>query len=113
MTPQDFASQLNAAVVEENMATYRSLFINTRIEQASDPYWKRALSLFHELSPEQREILLEIVRQVAVDATANVLGVIDGVCRLQSTHSKFELTCESEELSGDLQGLFLEEAERD
>ncbi len=88
MSPQEFVWQLNAFVVEESTATYRDLLFNTRAEQASDPYWKRVLTLFSELTPDQREVLLELTRQVAIDATANVLGVIDGACALGDAHSR-------------------------
>lgn len=82
MTPNDFVSKLDTAVVEENHAIYRNLLLNTDIERASDPYWRRVLSVFHDLSADQREVLLELNRQVTIDATANVLGVIDGSCAL-------------------------------
>lgn len=112
MSPQDFVWQLNAVVVEESTATYRDLLFNTDADKASDPYWKRVLTLFSELPPEQREVLLELTRQVAIDATANVLGVIDGACALKAAHSRFHLTCGGQDLAGDLQSLFLEQAEQ-
>jgi hypothetical protein len=112
MSPQEFVWQLNAFVVEESTATYRDLLFNTRAEQASDHYWKRVLTLFSELTPDQREVLLELTRQVAIDATANVLGVIDGACALGDAHSRFRLTHGGRDLAGDLQSLFLEQAEQ-
>ncbi|MDP2810075.1 MAG: hypothetical protein Q8O34_07995 [Rhodocyclaceae bacterium] len=111
MTPQEFVIRLRGAVVEENTAIYRDLFSSTSIEKASDPYWRRALGLFGALSPEQREVFLEVVRQVAVDTTSNVLGVIDGVNALGGGE-EFELDLDGKKLSGDLQSLFLAEEER-
>lgn len=112
MSPQAFVSQLHAVVVEESTATYRDLLCHTRAEQASDPYWKRVLTLFSELTPEQREVLLELTRQVATDATANVLGVIDGACVESDAPARFRLTHGGRDLAGDLQSLFLEQAEQ-
>lgn len=112
MKPKEFVAQLRTAVIEENIGIYRDLFSNTSIERASDPYWKRALTLFSELSPAQREVFFEIIRQATVDTTSNVLGVIDGVNSLEDANATFELTCGSEQLNGDLQSLFLTEEER-
>lgn len=113
MTPQDFVSKLNAAVVEENHAIYRDLLLNTDIDRATDPYWRRVLSVFHDLSADQREVLLELTRQVTIDATANVLGVIDGACALGGEACEFRLISNGRDLAGELQSLFLEQAEQD
>lgn len=114
MTPKDFVVKLRAAVIDENVSIYRGLFMSTPIEKASDAYWKRALALFQELSVEQREVFFEVVRQVCVDTTSNVLGVIDGVNLLDSMDDELVLTCgdETQPLSGDLQSLFLVEEEK-
>lgn len=113
MTPKDFVASLRMAVVEENADIYRQLFTSTSVAEASDPYWKRALSLFNDLNAEQKEILFEVVRQVTVDTTSNILGVIDGVNALDCADEQFVLTCEDgSRLNGDLQSLFLVEEER-
>jgi hypothetical protein len=113
MKPDEFVSRLRLAVIEENTALYRKIFADTAVEKASDPYWKRALALFNVLSPEQQGVFLEVVRQVAVDTTSNVLGIIDGVNALDGVDAEFELSCSTgSKLSGDLQSLFLIEEER-
>ena len=113
MTPNDFVAALRMAVVEENTGMYRQLFTSASVAKASDPYWKRALTLFNGLSAEQQEVFFEVVRQVAADTTSNVLGVIDGVNALDDVDEQFVLTCESgSKLNGDLQSLFLVEEER-
>lgn len=114
MTPKDFVVRLRTAVIEENLAIYRDLFTNTPVEKASDDYWKRALALFNALSPEQQEVFFEVVRQIAVDTTSNVLGVIDGVNSVEGMDAELLLTYDDEKqpLSGDLQSLFLVEEEK-
>lgn len=114
MTPRDFVVRLRAAVIEENIAIYRDLFVNTPVEKASDAYWKRALALFCALSPEQQEIFFEVVRQIAVDTTSNVLGVIDGVNAVEGVNGELVLAYDDEKqpLSGDLQSLFLVEEQK-
>ena len=113
-TPKKFIVQLRAAVIDENVAIYRDLFASTSVEKASDPYWKRALTLFYALSPEQQVVFFEIVRQVAVDTTSNVLGVIDGVNALEDIDAELALVYgdDRQTLSGDLQSLFLVEEEK-
>lgn len=113
MTPNDFVSRLRLAVVEENVELYRQLFSSTTVEKASDPYWKRALTLFNSLNSEQQEVFFEVIRQVAADTTSNVLGVFDGVNALEGVNADFDLHCGTgPRLNGDLQSLFLVEEER-
>ncbi|GLQ88794.1 hypothetical protein [Dyella flagellata] len=112
MTPQEFVSKLGAEVVDKNYALYRSLLLNTEVKQASEPYWRRVLTLFSELSADQREVLLELTRHVTIDAVANVLGVIDGTQELADADDVFRLTYAGQELGGELQSLFLELAEQ-
>ncbi|QDQ28768.1 transposase [Chitinimonas arctica] len=113
MKPQEFAIKLHAAVVEENTVAYRDLFSNSTIENTSDAYWKRALAFFSSLEPSQREVFFEILRQVAVDTTSNILGVMDGVNSLEGGDVEFQLIANGdEELNGDLQSIFLAEEEK-
>ena len=112
MTAQKFVSQLRKEIVNENTTIYCGLFSNTLIKNATDPYWKRALELFGKLSPEEKEVFFEVIRQITVDTTSNVLGVIDGVNTLQGINGEFELRLDGKKLSGDLQSLFLVEEER-
>ena len=91
------------------MAIYRDLFANTDAASASDPYWKRALSLHDALTNDQKAVLFPIVRQVMVDTTSNLLGVLDGVNWLEGQTEGFKLTMESgtEKLNEGMQDLLL------
>jgi hypothetical protein len=112
MTPDDFVAGLRSGVIEENLTIYRTLFSENSPEDAEDPYWKRALALFQALSPEHRSVLFEVIRQVAVDTTSNLLGVLDGVNPLNERFVEFSLADdEGSRLSGDLQDLFLQQEE--
>lgn len=112
MTPKKFVSQLRKDVVDENITIYRGLFLDTPIEKASDLYWRGALELFGTLTPEQRDVFFKVIRQIAVDTTSNVLGVIDGVNAFEGVGGEFELRFSGKKISGDLQSLFLMEEER-
>lgn len=112
MTPEQLVRGLLTSVVDENVVLYRDLFARTEPGKAIDPYWIRALALFGSLSEEQREVFFEVVRQVAVDTTSNILGVIDGISYIEGADGGFELTHGARKLNGDLQSLFLTEDER-
>lgn len=112
MTPEQLVNFLHESVIDENVALYRQLFARTDPEKASDPYWIHALALFGGLSEEQREWFFEVVRQIAVDTTSTVLGVIDGASYLEGADGRFELTHGALKINGDLQSLFLAEEER-
>jgi hypothetical protein len=112
MTPHKFVVGLKASVVDENNSIYLTLFAETKIEKVTDPYWKGALSLFSELSDQQKTFLFQIIRQVAVDTTSNILGVLDGVNELRGVDGVFQLVSgDGQKLNGDLQALFLVEEE--
>lgn len=113
MRAKDLVIQLRAGVIDENFAICRDLLTNTSLADASDPYWRRTLTLFNSLTSEQKEVFLEVMRQVAVDTTANILGVLDGVNSIEGLDCELLLTCDTEAdpLNGDLQSLFLAEEE--
>lgn len=114
MEPREFVIQVRKAIIDENMELYRDLFTGTSIEEAADPYWKKALSLFNSLSPGQKEVFFQVVQQVAVDTTSNVLGVLDGVNSVPGLSEDLLLIYngQKEPLNGDLQSLFLSEEEK-
>ncbi|MGO4368781.1 hypothetical protein [Pseudomonas sp. PAB10] len=114
MNPKDFVIGLKTTVVDENILIYKDLFSNTPIEDATDAYWKRALTLFNSLPIEQREVFFEIIRQTMVDTTSNILGIMDGVSTFDGADDEFSLTYgkNNDTLTGDLQSLFLAEEEK-
>ena len=114
MTPEIFVSKVRDAVVEQNDEIDKQLFETTSVESATDPYWKRALSLYNSLNQEKQSILFEIIHQVRVDALSECLGILDGVCSLDEPTEDFILTVKPNglRLNGSLQEIFLEADER-
>ena len=99
-------------VVDENVAAYREMFTHTRLSDATDPYGRRALTLFASLSEEQRAVFFEVIRQVSVDTVSNVLGVFDGVNAIEGADAGFAVIYgRDQRMDGDLQSLFLVEDE--
>ena len=112
MNQKEFAVGLYSAVVDENSLIYRELFQNAEISKVTDPYWKNALPFLKSLSLEQQEVFFSIIKQIMVDTTSNVLGVIDGVNSFTNEDFLLYGSDNSKPLNGDLQGLFLMEEEK-
>lgn len=115
MTQQELIHRIRAEIIDQNLAIYRDLFTTTDPAGASDPYWKQALMLHASMSDQQRDVFFKIVRQVMVDTTSNLLGILDGVNWLEGQVEGFKLTNESgaEKLNEGLQDLLLSMEEDD
>lgn len=103
MTPQEFASIIRTEVLEDNLAIYRQMLAEHK--EAKDPYWQK----LRMLNNEQQQVLQMVMRQVAVDTIASLLGVLDGVVILKNHREDFSLTYGSDpkKLNGDLHDYFL------
>jgi hypothetical protein len=114
MTPEKFVSEVRSAVVDQNATIYRQLFESTTVESVSDPYWKRALTLYASLGERDRVILIEMMRQATVDTVSNVFGILDGSSSLDNAREDFILTGKSDnqKINGNLQDIFLALEER-
>jgi hypothetical protein len=111
MTIEDFASAVSRAIVDENTIIYRRLFEQTLKESVKDPYWIEAGTFYAGLSIQQRETLFKIVRQVVVDTTSNVLGILDGTSHVDGS-PRVDLSIDGHLVAGDLQDMFLAVQER-
>lgn len=108
MNSNDFVTSLKKSVIDENLSIYKDLFTKTSADKISDEYWKKALTLFNSLNHEQQETVFQIIRQIMVDTTSNLLGIIDGTSYIEGTDEELELTYgKNNRLSGDLQSIFL------
>ena len=110
MNSKDFMLALKAAVIDENIDIYKDLFNGAHSEYLADEYWRRALGFYNSLNREQQNIFFEVIRQVMIDTTSNILGVLDGTCTIKGMRDDFILIYgkNSDPLTGDLQSLFLE-----
>lgn len=108
MTPEKFVEAVLKTVVEDGIASYKEILAADPGE-ATDPYWKRVLDLYQSLAPAQREVILEIMRQVEIDTVSGIFGILDG-----EDFELFHKTAKSRvRLNGDLQDLFLGKVEDD
>ncbi|MDA3873595.1 MAG: hypothetical protein PF795_06515 [Kiritimatiellae bacterium] len=109
LNPERLARQFKTSIVDENLELYRSLFESSPAESVTDPYWEAALSLYNQMTSEQKPVFIQILRQVMIDTTSNILGVLDGVSTLEGADDDLVLKSKTigDELSGELQDLFL------
>ncbi|KJV36214.1 hypothetical protein [Luteibacter yeojuensis] len=107
MNAERFVQALQDAVVRDNLAVYADLF-RMPPEHAVDPHWVRALSLFNTLDDAGKATLMDIVCQVMVETTANLLGIADGCCPVAGVKGSVGLVVDGHALGGELQELFLE-----
>jgi cytochrome P450 len=104
MKPEDFVSAIQSAI-DENVETYAKLFAST--ETATDEYWIAAKRFFDSLPATDREVVLRIMRQVAIDTVSTLFGILDGTSAIQDRFEEFQLTHKKTKLNGDLQDLFI------
>jgi hypothetical protein len=76
MTPDDFLTGLRAFVIDENATHYDAFYSSFPPEHASTPFLKGMIALYTELRPDQRAVLAQMYRKVAVEAVGNTLSVI-------------------------------------
>ena len=109
MNQTELITRIRNDIIDQNLANYRELFTSTDPASATDAYWKRALSLFGTLNDNQQAVFFQIIRQVMVDTTSNLLGVLDGVNWLEGQTEGFRLTSENgtKRLNEGLQDLLL------
>lgn len=107
MTPEEFVDALRRKIVDENSASYREMFDTTAPESATDPYFKEALRFYRTLQADEKQVLFKIIRQVIVDTMSNVLGVLDTSSSLHVRLRTVELRIDGQEMTGDLQAIFL------
>ena len=99
------------SVVEENIEISEQLLENTVVTDKTDEYWKNSIKLYKSLSPVDRKMLLQIVKQTMVDSISNILGIIDGSSTIENFEDDFNLKYSDITLESDLQDKFLEYVE--
>ena len=110
MTPNEFVTQVRESIVNDNLSIYKETFASTALQSATDPHWIRALTFYAKLEQDERNVVLDIMRQVMVDTVSHVFAVLDGVSRLAGQQGDFDLrvNAQTECLNGELQDRFLE-----
>lgn len=107
MDSQEFAEKIKKYIVDENLSIYQELFLNTKIEDVKDEYWKKAQLFFNSLPEEKKEIFFDITHQIMVDTVSNFLGIFDGTCEFGEDDYSLKINDKHISLDGSLQDYFL------
>ena len=91
MRLEKFVNLIREEAIDDEIQLFREILAEDD-RNVTDPYWRNVRSLVAKLKPSDVECVLSIVRQVSVDATAVVLGILDGTCCV--TNEKMEIRLE-------------------
>jgi len=111
MNAEELVKGIRSTIINDNLEIYRDLYESTQVENATDEYWNEALKFYSKLSPDDRDMLFRIMRQVSVDTVSNFFAILDGVSHFDGQDDDLFLAPESElenRLNGGLQDIFLE-----
>jgi len=95
-------TQLHELVVEREVSLYREHMLTA----GKAEYWRRMSALARRLSEEDREILLSIVRTVAVDSLAMTFSVLSNEHQLNEI-DELRLSADDESINEDLRSEYL------
>jgi hypothetical protein len=96
------------------MPFYRDTLLIEPLESLRDPLWQAAASLMRKLDSNAQNVVLGLMRQAAVDASATILGAIDGNTSLGERFVELSLTDgDGKQHSGELQDEFVRQANKD
>ena len=108
---EKFIKIIYTSIVEGNMAIYKGLFDRENGENTIE-YWKNARKLYRTFDEPKQEIFFSIIKQVIIDTTANLFGVIDGVSGLDGHDDwVFQLEINGQGTNDELSDTFLEYVE--
>lgn len=110
MTPELFIKKICRDIIADSLEVYKDLFDNTKLESATDPYWQRVLPFYSRLSESEKELFLQVIRQIMVDTVSDFLGTIDGADVSDGSEEEVSLLLARShvKISGGLQEIFLE-----
>lgn len=112
-TAERFARQVYQALVIDLSEERLASFCGADANQASDPIFAKIAGLCRSLTADQREAFALAIRQVAIDALASFLSVVEGGAYLEGFNDElFRLTYGSADIGNDIAHLFLSEDER-
>lgn len=79
---EDFIKKVYEKIVDEGISIYRDLFDNTKNNNEIIDYWQQALTFYHLLNDENKEVFFSILKQTMIDTISGIFSVMDGTCTL-------------------------------
>jgi len=106
----NFVKELRRFVIDFDHIQYRKQLEESEIGEIKDEYWLSVVKFYQNLDAESQKIFFSILRQIKVDNTSLILGILDGNMILENQEKDFFLAFEGSKkpLNGELQEVFLE-----
>ncbi|WP_212627206.1 hypothetical protein [Pseudomonas sp. PP3] len=108
-TDQRFVLAIFNELYTKNLEQYRDS-LTKPINNENDPYAK-ARNALATLSDHDRANVFDFFKVIIADSTSVVLGALDGVHFPDGIDGDFVVTCDGEEIQGDLLDIFIEKAQ--
>lgn len=101
----DFVGGLFKAIFEHNLSHYRQSL--TAPAGAGEDAFANARAALSKLSAQEQEHVLRFISLAMADSVSTVFGTLDGTHFPDGVEGDFVLSCDGEEISGDLQDCFI------
>lgn len=111
MNDRDLVQEFLSRCVDDNVDSYKQLLEKLPRDEAKDPYWIKLLDFYDRSNNEDRQFIIELMRQVSIDSVASVLSIIDGVGYTELNEDLVLSDDHGNSLQGDLSDMFLEKCE--
>ena len=110
MTKEEMVNGLKKRVIDSGLEGYINSFNELKNTTGLDKFWIDAANFYNELNEEEKGIFFGIVRQVQIDALADVLAFLDGTYWVEGQDEDLKLVSldnPEEKLNEDLTDIFL------
>lgn len=110
MNSINFVRELRRFVIDFDHSQYRKQLEESEIGEVKDEFWLSVVKFYQNLDAESQKTFFSILRQIKVDNTSLILGILDGNMILENQEKDFFLAIEGSKdpLNGELQEMFLE-----
>ena len=106
-TGERIAGSIYKEVAVENIRIFSRRYFKSEPFGLGSASWNDTISFAESLNLRQRAALLEIIRQVSIDAASTVFSFVEGCGTLPGFSADFALTYDGQDIGQDIQTHFL------
>ncbi len=111
MKDKQFVGAVFGELFYKNFEQYKEALLKP-VNKDDDAY-ARARNALSLLDSTQKQDVIGFLKLVIADSASVILGTLDGVHYLDNLVEDFVLICDSEEIQGDLQDIFIDKAQEE
>lgn len=111
MKDKQFVEAVFGELFYKNFEQYKEALLKP-VNKDDDAY-ARARNALSLLDNTQKQDVIGFLKLVIADSASVILGTLDGVHYLDNLVEDFVLICDSEEIQGDLQDIFIDKAQEE